>query len=75
MSMQNGRLAQLGTQSLKMTRPEVCELERNHHYHPDEFGSCHPGSKTELPAEDMEKNKRFLEHYTQKVDMSKALIS
>ena len=25
------------------SRPEVCELEENHHYHPDEFGSCHPG--------------------------------
>ena len=43
MSMQNGRLAELGTQSLKMTRPEGCELARNHHYHPDKFGSCHPG--------------------------------
>ena len=40
MSMQNGRLAQLGTDC---SRPEVCELEGNHHYHPDEFGSCHPG--------------------------------
>jgi len=58
------------------SRPEVCKLEGNHHYHPDQFGACHPGSKIELPAEDMEKNKRFLDHYTQKVDdMSKALIS
>ena len=67
-------MSKLGTQSLKMTTPEVCELARNHHYHPDEFGSCHPGQKTELP-EDMEKNKRFPDHYTLKVDMSMALIS